>query len=264
LDKVRLLTFAATWRGSYALHAVETILEGDDQQRQAILDHDPLPNLRPLMASPQESIRMRACHSVFLIVSRNAEQVQEVIDSSAVPPLLLCLADAAPEVHVPAVLAVACITIYGGTPQILLLVQQGCLPPLCDLLAAANAGTVLCALRGLEDILQAGSDDGAVGAAAGTAANPMAALVSEAGGASKLEELRASADDERVRSRAERLLQTYFGSAGAIVAEPGAAAAAAPSDFERDGADRRGGGEADDDDADADGMVPPRQRPRLA
>lgn len=48
----------------------------------------------------------------------------------------------------------------GGKPeQIKYLVQQGCIPPLCDLLEVHDAKIVTVALEGLENILKVGHFD---------------------------------------------------------------------------------------------------------
>lgn len=44
----------------------------------------------------------------------------------------------------------------------------------------------------------------------------MIALVSDAGGASKLNRLRQRTEDDDIRARAGRILQAFFGSADAI------------------------------------------------
>jgi importin subunit alpha-6/7 len=241
--------FAFQW-DSYTLETVLNIVDVDGPPKQAILDHDPLSCIRGLLSSPEGEVRGRACWTISDIISRSHDQDQldKVFEYQLVPPLVQCLADAHLDVRDGAAWAVFHITFDGTYQQTQVLVEKGCIPLLCDLLAAATASTVLIAVECIESILLAYD---------GLGTNPMAAHVSEAGGVAKMKDLLAhrSPDEEHDFGEvATRVLETFFGG---VVGDEGegeglddiavAAAAAGPS------------GEAGDE-----GMEPPRQRHRLS
>lgn len=82
------------------------------------------------------------------------EQIQQVLDSGAVPYLvhLARAADTDPEVKSEACWVVLNATSCGSDQQIEYLVQQGCISVLGDLLSETSM--VMMALEGLERILQ--------------------------------------------------------------------------------------------------------------
>lgn len=69
----------------------------------------------------------------------------------------------------------------GGTPdQIRYLAEQGCIPPLCELLTVMDAKIVQVALNGLENILRLGEQD----AAHHNGVNPYCVLIEQCYGKS--------------------------------------------------------------------------------
>jgi importin subunit alpha-6/7 len=236
---------------------VLNIADVDGPPKQAILDHDPLACIHGLLSSPVGDVRGRACWTISNMISRSHDQDQlnKVFEYNLVPPLVQCLADADLEVRDDAAWAVFHITSEGTYQHTQVLVEKGCIPLLCDLLAAAIPSTVLIAVECIESFLLAGARAARRRRSSGTVTNPMAAPVSEAGGVAKMKDLlaRRSPDEEHDFGEvATRVLETYFGG---VLGNEGegeglddiavAAAAAGPS------------GEAGDD-----GMEPPRQRQR--
>ena len=100
-------------------------------------------------------------------------------------------------------------TCGGGPETVHFLVEQGCVPPLCELLGVPDTRIVKVALEGLENILKMGQLV-ASSEADGGGGNPMCVLLEEAGGLDQLEALQSHADDE-VYQRAVSMLETYFG-----------------------------------------------------
>jgi importin subunit alpha-6/7 len=236
---------------SFTLATVGNIVDGDGRHKQAILDRDPLSCIGPLLSSPDSDVRERACWAIATIVSESLVQLGKVFEYNLVPRLVQCLADADPYARDSAARAVNYIASDGTHEQTRCLVQEGCIRPLCDLLAAEDASTALVAVDCIEYILLAG-DGTADRRRNGVGTNKMAATVSEAGGVAKMKDLLAhrSPNDEHdfweaaeAAEVAARVLKTYFGEVDDGIA--GAAAAGGPSG--------QAGG---------DGREPPRQRRR--
>ena len=112
-----------------------------------------------------------------------------MLDAGVIPSLVHLLLVEADDVHIKikAAWAISNAT-SGGTPdQIKFLVQQGCIPPLCELLVAQDSKIVKVALEVLGNMLMAGHADDS---AANGQPNPVAQAVLEAGGLGKIESIR--------------------------------------------------------------------------
>ena len=106
---------------------------------------------------------------------------QDVIDANIFPMLIDILGKAEFKTRKEAAWAITNAT-SGGTPeQIRFLVDQGCIPPLCDLLTVMDSRIVQVALSGLENILKLGEQDARMHG--GT--NPYAVIIEECYGKCK-------------------------------------------------------------------------------
>merc|ERR1719229_42701 len=96
----------------------------------------------------------------------------------------------------------------GGTAeQIKFLVQQGCIPPLCDLLTVMDSKIVQVALNGLENILRLGEQE----VKTTGAANPYAVIIEEVFGLDKIEFLQ-SHENMEIYQKAFDIIERYFGT----------------------------------------------------
>jgi importin subunit alpha-6/7 len=189
-----------------ALRTVGNIVTGDDLQTQFIINHNALPCLLALMSSPKKGIRKEACWTISNITAGNKDQIQSVIDNNLIPPLIQLLETAEFDIRKEAAWAISNGT-SGGTPnQIKFFVSQGCIRPLCDLLAVSDPRIVTIALEGLENILKIGDQDAK---ATGTH-NMMATYIAEADGLNKIEDLQHHSNND-IYDKAIKLLETYFG-----------------------------------------------------
>jgi hypothetical protein len=189
-----------------ALRTVGNIVTGDDLQTQFIINHNALPCLLALMSSPKKGIRKEACWTISNITAGNKDQIQSVIDNNLIPPLIQLLETAEFDIRKEAAWAISNGT-SGGTPnQIKFFVSQGCIRPLCDLLAVSDPRIVTIALEGLENILKIGDQD----AKATGSHNMMATYIAEADGLNKIEDLQHHSNND-IYDKAIKLLETYFG-----------------------------------------------------
>ena len=112
-----------------------------------------------------------------------------MLDAGVIPSLvhLLLVESDDVDIKIKAAWAISNAT-SGGTPdQIKFLVQQGCIPPLCELLVAQDSKIVKVALEVLGNMLMAGHADDS---AANGQPNPVAQAMLEAGGLGMIKGLR--------------------------------------------------------------------------
>jgi importin subunit alpha-6/7 len=102
--------------------------------------------------------------------------------------------------------AISNATSGGNENQIMFLVQQGCIPPLCDLLTGNDPKIVTIALEGIENILKVGDTDSVNHGGQ----NQMAIFVTEAEGLNKIEELQSHSNND-IYEKCIKILETYFG-----------------------------------------------------
>lgn len=186
-----------------ALRTVGNIVTGDDSQTQFIINLNALPGLLWLLDHPKRNIRKEACWTISNITAGTSTQIENVINAGVFPKLIELLQHAEFDIRKEAAWAVSNATSGGQSQQILYLVNQGAIPPMCDLLGVADTKIVTVALEGIENILKMGL------AAANGGPNPMAALVSECNGLSLIEDLQ-NHENVSLYEKAVKILVTYF------------------------------------------------------
>ncbi|CAH1799954.1 unnamed protein product [Owenia fusiformis] len=192
---------------SAALRAVGNIVTGDDIQTQVVLNCTVLPCLLHLLSSVKESIKKEACWTISNVTAGNRAQIQAVIDANIFPVLIDILGKAEFKTRKEAAWAITNAT-SGGTPeQIRFLVDQGCIPPLCDLLTVMDHKIVQVALNGLENILRLGEQDQR---AHGTS-NAYALKIEECYGLDKIEFLQ-SHENQEIYQKSFEIIERYFGT----------------------------------------------------
>jgi len=190
-----------------ALRVVGNIVTGDDCQTQVIINCHSLPCLLHLLGSSKESIRKEACWTISNITAGNRQQIQNVIDCNIFPVLIDILGKAEFKTRKEAAWAIANATSGGSPEQIRFLVDQSCIPPLCDLLTVMDSKIVQVALTGLENILRLGETDGKTG----EGANPYAVMTEECYGLDKIEFLQ-SHENREIYQKAFDIIERYFGT----------------------------------------------------
>lgn len=201
---VELLMHSKYTLVSAALRAVGNIVTGNDAQTQAVLNCAPLPALLALLRAATEALRKEACWTLSNVTAGNAAQIQAVIDANIFPTLIDILRNAEFKTRKEAAWAITNATSGGTHAQIKYLVEQGCIPPLCDLLTLTDTKTVQVALNGLDNILKAGQQ-------ADHHNNPYAALIEECYGVDKIEFLQ-SHENLDIYQKSFEIIENYFGS----------------------------------------------------
>lgn len=189
-----------------ALRTVGNIVTGDDTQTQFILNLNALPALLWLLEHPKKNIRKEACWTISNITAGTSEQIQSVIDAEVFPKLIDMLVHADFDIQKEAAWAVSNATSGGSPQQIVYIVQQGAIEPLCNLLEVKDTKVVTVALEGIENILKVGL----MSVGGNIAANPMAAYVAEFQGLARIDALQTH-ENNHIYQRAVKIIETYFG-----------------------------------------------------
>ena len=196
---VELLTHQSSLVQTPALKTVINTTAGNHLQTQFVIDNDVLPSLYTLLSNQSKSIQREACWALSNIVD-DKEHIQAVLDCNIAAPLIQLLMNEEPEIRNEAGRAISSATAFGSRQQVKFLVQQGCIPPLCDMLNANDPEVVQKVLEALENILKVGKEEST------TAQNQWPVCISEADGLGKLEGLQEHPDND-TREKAAKLLQ---------------------------------------------------------
>ena len=121
---------------------------------EVILECNAVPRLKELITHSNREIQKEACWTLSNIAAGTVEQIQAVIDSGAIPPLVKLVQDKKTdqEVRSEACWVVLNATSCGSDSQIEVLVDEGCVSVLGVLLSEVSM--VMMALEGLERVLQ--------------------------------------------------------------------------------------------------------------
>lgn len=221
---VELLMHASTSVQTPALRSVGNIVTGDDVQTQVVINCGALTALHSLLSSQKDGIRKEACWTISNVTAGNSIQIQSVIDAGIIPPLIQLLSNGDFKTRKEACWAISNATSGGlqKPDQIRYLVSNGCIKPLCDLLACPDNKIIQVALDGLENILKVGEMDKEANAgAADSNVNRYALFIEEAGGMEKIHDCQNNANEE-IYMKAYNIIEKYFSDedeAGADIEE---------------------------------------------
>ncbi|XP_010524836.1 PREDICTED: importin subunit alpha-7 [Tarenaya hassleriana] len=190
-----------------ALRTIGNIVTGDDIQTQLVIDLHALPCFLKLLREPyNKTIKKEACWAISNITAGDRKQIQAVFDADICPVLINLLRNAECDVKKEAAWVICNATLGGCDRQITLLVDQGCIEPLCNLLTCSDPDIIMICLRALEKILKVGQSlcqDAEVNV------NPHAQMIEDVEGLDKIESLQ-SHDNENIYDMAVKILETYW------------------------------------------------------
>ena len=209
---VELLTHNSTSVQTPALRSVGNIVTGDDLQTQIIINCGALPALLALLSSQKDGIRKEACWTISNVTAGNSTQIQAVVDAQIIPPLIHLLSNGDFKTRKEACWAISNATSGGlqKPDQIRYLVAQGCIKPLCDLLACPDNKIIQVALDGLENILKVGEmDKEASEDPSDQNVNHFALIIEEAGGMEKIHDCQNNVNED-IYMKAFNIIGKYF------------------------------------------------------
>jgi importin subunit alpha-6/7 len=190
-----------------ALRTLGNIVSGEDHQTQSVVDAGGLTAVVPLLTNAKKNIRKEACWMISNIAAGSKSQLAAVVNTPELVVRVLNLMSEGTEwdVRKEAAWVISNIATGGSKHHVQTLVEQGAIPPVCDLLDSSDAKDVkvtIIALEALESILNHTVNN--------SYKIDTRHLIDEAGGLSKLEALQEHKVDE-VYEKALKIVEKFFG-----------------------------------------------------
>uniref|UniRef100_A0A8D8TQB8 Importin subunit alpha n=1 Tax=Cacopsylla melanoneura TaxID=428564 RepID=A0A8D8TQB8_9HEMI len=182
-----------------SLRAVGNIVTGTDEQTQVILNCDALSHFPALLTHPKEKICKEAVWFLSNITAGNQAQVQAVIDAGLLPKIIANLQKGEFQTQKEAAWAISNLTISGNRDQVARLVQEGVIPPFCDLLSCKDAQVIQVVLDGINNMLKM----------AEAQVETLANMIEECGGLDKIEMLQ-NHENVEIYKLAYDIIERYF------------------------------------------------------
>lgn len=182
-----------------ALRAVGNIVTGTDEQTQVVLNCGALNHFRALLVHPKEKINKEAVWFLSNITAGNQQQVQAVIDTGLIPLIIRHLQGSDFQTQKEAAWAISNLTISGKKEQVTYVVEQGVIPPFCNLLSVKDTQVVNVVLDGINNILKMAGDE----------LETICQMIEECGGLDKIESLQ-NHENEDIYKLAYDIIDHYF------------------------------------------------------
>lgn len=204
-----------------ALRAVGNIVTGTDEQTQVVLNCDALSHFPALLTHPKDKICKEAVWFLSNITAGNQRQVQAVINAGLLPKIIHNLSKGDFQTQKEAAWAISNLTIGGNKEQVARLIQEGVIPPFCDLLNCKDATVIQVVLDGINNMLKM----------AGPQVEQLCTMIEECNGLDKIEALQ-NHDNIEIYKLAYDIIEQYF--SGDAEDDPNLAPTAADGEFNFD------------------------------
>ncbi|XP_067007914.1 importin subunit alpha-3 [Anabrus simplex] len=182
-----------------ALRAVGNIVTGTDEQTQVVLNCDALSHFPALLTHQKEKICKEAVWFLSNITAGNQQQVQAVIDADLLPKIIGNLTKGEFQTQKEAAWAISNLTISGNRDQVARLIQEGVIPPFCNLLNCKDTQVIQVVLDGINNMLKV----------AGSQVEQLANMIEECGGLDKIESLQ-NHENVDIYKLAYDIIEQYF------------------------------------------------------
>eukprot|EP00127_Corallochytrium_limacisporum_P001284 Clim_evm9s49 gene=Clim_evmTU9s49 len=193
-----------------ALRALGNIVTGTEAQTQAVLDENGVIVLKHLLGHARDSVRKEAMWSLSNICAGTRPQIASVIAADLVPIFVEKLEGAeSSKVRRESAWALANVCKGGSDAQVRLLAMAGAPRALCTMLhGSEDSGLLEAILDALFTLLKRGLQDAQE---AGRTQNPVADIVEECEGLTRIEELQDHTS-EKIYHQAVSIIETFYGS----------------------------------------------------
>eukprot|EP00033_Pygsuia_biforma_P002251 GCRY01002495.1.p1 GENE.GCRY01002495.1~~GCRY01002495.1.p1 ORF type:complete len:510 (-),score=92.87 GCRY01002495.1:1413-2942(-) len=186
-----------------ALRTIGNICTGIDRQTQTVINAAALPPLLALVASPKSTVQKEAVWTISNITAGSPEQIQAVISANILPTLIQLLNKGEYDVKKEACWAIVN-AITGGTEEhVRVIIESGCISPLCECLTLKDFKLVSAILDSIEKILSIGKQNEAV-----VGQNIYLDYIENAEGLTYIENLQLC-DNKVLINKARRILKDY-------------------------------------------------------
>jgi len=203
---VELLAHDSTTAQVPALRVIGNIVTGDDNQTQAVINAGVLQYLPNLLRSPKKGIRKETCWTISNIMAGSKDQITAVIMSNLIPDLIFLLSHAEFDIRKEVAWAFSNASSNGAREHIKYFVDQGCIPPLCELLRANDIKIIEVSLDALSNILRIGEEEVKFNQ---LDQNPYALAIMESDAIDRLEALQTH-KNPKIFKKAQLIMATYF------------------------------------------------------
>ncbi|XP_013408662.1 importin subunit alpha-3-like [Lingula anatina] len=204
-----------------ALRAVGNIVTGTDEQTQVVLNCGALNHFQALLSHTREKINKEAVWFLSNITAGNQQQVQAVIDAKLIPMIIHHLNRGEFQTQKEAAWAISNLTISGRKDQVAYVVQQGVIPPFCNLMTVKELQVIQVVLDGINNILKMAGDD----------TERICNEIEGCGGLDKIESLQ-NHENEEIYKLAYEIIDQYF--SGDIDEDPNVVPEASGEGFQFD------------------------------
>lgn len=184
-----------------ALRAIGNIVTGDDNQTQAVINSGALPHLAKLFTHQKGQIVKEAAWAVSNITAGNQKQIQAVIDAELIPHVIRVLDKGEFKVKKESVWVITNYTSGGSIAQIVYLLNENVLGPLCAMLKTADPKVTMVALEAVNNIL--------LNAGRMNQVDQVTLQIEECMGLDNIEELQ-SHENTKIAQTAYEIIETYF------------------------------------------------------
>jgi importin subunit alpha-6/7 len=204
---IQLLGHPETSVQTPALRTVGNIVTGNQKQTQTAIDMGVLRYVSQIMNSNNNRNMIKECCWLLSNVTAGTiQQIQSVFDEGFLPILLRLSEEAEFEIRKELMWAITNAISCGTKDQVTMVITQGFVKPICDLITTHDTKLAMICLEALEKTLRVG--EGLISAKTNDM-NPVAMLVEKYGALDAIEDLQ-NHTNKRIHSLAEKIIDEYF------------------------------------------------------
>uniref|UniRef100_A0A6G1S6S5 Importin subunit alpha n=1 Tax=Aceria tosichella TaxID=561515 RepID=A0A6G1S6S5_9ACAR len=193
----RLISHEESKIKTAAIRALGCIATGSDEQTQAVVDAGAIPALRNAFEGLNDRIAKEALWFLSNVVAGSQEQIQAVIDADLVPMIIHFLSNGDYQQQKEASWAVFNFCLTGSQDQLKVLIENGAVPALCDLLTLNDNTLIKNVLEALKSLLRKCDD------------NTVRNQIEACGGLDRIEALQDSPNQE-IYQYSYVIIENYF------------------------------------------------------